>query len=269
MSTDWSANISRFTGFAELYDRYRAGPPAQLAPLLQRYLGDRRPKLVVDLGSGTGLSSRYWTDQADRVIGIEPSADMRRHAEAVGGPENLSYREGFAHATGLPDACADIVFCMQALHWMEPPATFREAVRILRPGGIFAACDYEWPPSVGSALIEAAYDDCAGHAQHLEQARGLRAGLQHWNKTGHLARLKESGCFRFVRELMLTHADEGIAARFVGVMLSQGPVQQALARGVSQTELGLTEFAEKVAAHYGSVSRPWHWSARLWLGVSA
>ena len=37
---------------------------------------------MVDLGSGTGLSTTIWAPLADRVVGIEPSADMRRQAAA-------------------------------------------------------------------------------------------------------------------------------------------------------------------------------------------
>ena len=35
---------------------------------------------------------------------------------------------------------------VQALHWMEPAPTFGEVARLLRPGGVFAALDCDWPP---------------------------------------------------------------------------------------------------------------------------
>src|SRR3984893_18785877 len=61
---------------------------------------------------------------------------------------HIAYREGVAHRTGLPDGCADIVTCAQSLHWMEPTSTLAEVARILRPGGLFAAYDYDWPPTL-------------------------------------------------------------------------------------------------------------------------
>ena len=79
-------NLTRFSGFADLYDANRPSAPARLGPLLARYAGVERP-VVVDLGCGTGLSSRWAAGWADRVIGIEPNDDMRavacrpRHAE--------------------------------------------------------------------------------------------------------------------------------------------------------------------------------------------
>ena len=59
ISSDFSANVKRFTGFADVYDAYRPRPPAVLADVLCGLAGVERPTLVVDLGSGTGSSTRY------------------------------------------------------------------------------------------------------------------------------------------------------------------------------------------------------------------
>jgi predicted TPR repeat methyltransferase len=58
---------------------------------------------VVDLGSGTGLPTRYWSDKAKQIIGIEPTDDMRRQVQALTQVKNISYRDGISHQTGLPD----------------------------------------------------------------------------------------------------------------------------------------------------------------------
>ena len=154
----FAPTIARFSGgFADNYDRCRAEPPAVLADYLGRLAGSSPPDLVVDLGSGTGLSTRYWAERARRVIGVEPSDEMRALAEARTRRANVSYRRGFSHRTGLADRSADVAFCMQALHWMDPQRTFDEAARILRPGGVFAACDYDWPPATGAFEADAAW----------------------------------------------------------------------------------------------------------------
>jgi SAM-dependent methyltransferase len=269
MSRDFLPNQQRFTGFAGLYDQHRASPPASLDSLLIRYAGINRPRLVVDLGSGTGLSTRYWADRAERVIGIEPTDDMRKQAEAGNVRPNVFYQKGYSHATGLSDATADVVICMQALHWMEPAGTFREVARILRPGGVFAACDYDWPPSVGSAKVENAYDACIAKARRYEEDLGLARDLQQWDKAGHLERMRRSGAFAYTREWLLSHTDIGNAERLIGVLLSQGFVQQVLQRGISEAELGLTEFRRLATTSLGEIPRVWHWSARVRLGVKS
>jgi hypothetical protein len=50
-------NVQRFTGFADLYDQYRPELPLVIGELLSQLAGLERPLRVVDLGSGTGLSS--------------------------------------------------------------------------------------------------------------------------------------------------------------------------------------------------------------------
>src|SRR5215472_13569831 len=136
-----------WTGIASSYDRTRPAPPPALPDLLLQMIRLPRPALVVDLGSGTGLSTVMWAERAERVIGIEPNADMRdealRKLATLPHPNeaHIEYREGTAQQTGLPDGCADIVTAAQSFHWMEPKATLAEIARILRPGGLFAAYD--------------------------------------------------------------------------------------------------------------------------------
>jgi SAM-dependent methyltransferase len=151
-----AANAHRFGGFADLYDRVRPTPPAAIADVIASYAG-RRPSFVVDLGSGTGLSTRWAAGWAAEVVGIEPSHDMRERAAHVTNLPRVRYLSGWSDETGLPDRCADAVLAVQALHWMEPAGTFAEVARLLRPGGVFAAIDCDWPPTVGDPAIEAAW----------------------------------------------------------------------------------------------------------------
>ena len=267
-AADFSVNLARFTGFAELYDRHRAAPPALLAPLVAQFTGVARPELVVDLGSGTGLSTRYWADKADRAVGIEPTPDMRRQAEAATSAANVSYREGFSHDTGLPAGSARAVVCVQALHWMEPAGTFAEAVRILRPGGVFVVCDYDWPPISGSWEADAAFAACILRGRQLEKERRIDAGLQHWDKSGHLARMQDSGRFRHVTEALVHHTDDGSAERLVGLLLSQGYIMALLRAGLTEDELGITELRAVARSKLGDQPRPFFWSARVRLGVA-
>src|SRR5579884_731368 len=93
-----------WTGKARSYDRARPTPPPVLLDLLTQLIDMPHPALVVDLGSGTGLSTAIWGERAERVIGIEPNADMRQQAirKVEGQPyaAHIEYREGFAHQTG-------------------------------------------------------------------------------------------------------------------------------------------------------------------------
>src|SRR5258708_36325340 len=89
---DFQGNIERFSGFARDYDHYRPEPPHDLSRLLAAYGGFGALSLVIDLGSGTGLATRYWADKSGQAIGREPSSDKPPEALAGSGPGNTTYR---------------------------------------------------------------------------------------------------------------------------------------------------------------------------------
>ena len=97
-----------WTGRARSYDDARPTPPSALPDLLTQLISLPHPALVVDLGSGTGLSTAIWAADAERVLGIEPNADMREHAaKKIAGSADaarIAYRDGTAQQTGLPPA---------------------------------------------------------------------------------------------------------------------------------------------------------------------
>ena len=263
--TTFAGNMDRFTGFAGQYDEHRAAPPARMASLLMEIAQADASGTVVDLGCGTGLSSRYWVGKISHIIGIEPTDSMRAEAERRGG-EGLRYQRGFSHDTGLPDESVDIVTCAQALHWMDPQGTFSEAARILKAGGVFAACDYDWPPVTGIWEVDKAYAECDRQGRALERELGLADALEFYEKSGHLARMHASGAFRWVREILLHDEDEGDAERLVGLALSQGSVQTLLKAGLSEDEIGITRLREKASSLMSGKKR-WLWSSRLRVGV--
>lgn len=266
-STDFSANVARFSGFADVYDRFRPQPPPVLVDVLTQLAQVARPALVVDLGSGTGLSTTLWASRAAAVVGVEPSADMRAQAEQrAAGMPNVRFAQGFSHATGLPDASADIVTASQALHWMEPEPTFAEVARVLRPGGVFAAYDCDWPPTL-HWQIEEAYDACIQQAAALEREHGTARDVRYWNKRQHTERMRASGQFRFVKEIKLHHVEQGDAARLVGVVLSQGQIAGLLKHGLSEEAIGITALRHAAQAALGDRSVPWYWSYKVRLAV--
>jgi SAM-dependent methyltransferase len=122
-------SVRRFSGLADVYDRYRPRYPAiAIATVLEGL--PVRPA-TVDVGAGTGISTRALAEAGARVIAIEPNDDMRAFAVASG----LDARAGTATATGLRDGCADLVASFQAFHWFANADALREFRRLLRPGG--------------------------------------------------------------------------------------------------------------------------------------
>lgn len=128
--------VGRFTGLADIYARCRPDYPPAALEFLMQYCELQPGDLVVDVGCGTGISSRLLAQRGLRVVGIEPNPDMRSKAQAIALPGSHilpEYRDGTAEATALPDRYADAVVAAQAFHWFRPEPTLAEFARILKP----------------------------------------------------------------------------------------------------------------------------------------
>lgn len=146
----------RFSAAVNLYVAARpAYPDALLDAVIQRAAGGR----VVDLGAGTGISSRALAAAAARRFGpaahvtaVEPNAAMRAAGEAASSPGLVAWRAGDAEATGLPSGSADLVVGCQAFHWFDLGRALPEIDRVLAPGGVAAAL---WNHRASSPFLDA------------------------------------------------------------------------------------------------------------------
>src|SRR2546422_4558358 len=208
-------------GFADLYDRYRPSPPGGLFDVLTVVAGVERPALVVDLGCGTGLATRAWGERADEVVGVEPNLRMLDRARKSTEQPNIRYVEAYGDDTGLPARPADLVTSFQSFHWMEPQPVLAEAARVLRDGGVFAACDYDVPPFV-EPEVDAAHLSLMKARREARERLSVPAGSSTWPKDRHLDEIRASGRFRHTRELLVHGWWESDAERMVGFAESIG-----------------------------------------------
>ena len=227
-------------GFADVYDRYRPSPPSEVLDILTVVAGVERPALVIDLGCGTGLATRAWAEHADEVVGVEPNPRMIERARAASDQPNLRYVEAYGAETGLPDGRADLVTSFQSFHWMEPQPVLAEAARILRDGGVFAACDYDVPPFV-EPEVDAAFAALLQARREARQRLGIPAGATSWPKDRHLDEMRASGRFRYARELVAHGWRDTDAERVTGLAESIGVL-----RDDQPEQLQLRETANRV-----------------------
>lgn len=261
-------NVEQFSSFVDQYAKYRPTVPTIIIDILTQLADIQRPRLVVDMGSGTGLSTRLWSSRAEKVIGIEPNDNMRRQAEQdLDGLPNLHYRKGLSNDTGLPDNCADIVTVSQALHWMEPFSTFQEVARILRPGGVFAAIDNDFPPLYHwqSEMLESQF---LRQVHEAVITRGLEDRSTRWSKEAHLNRMEQSLQFRYTREIALQAIELGNVDRILGLLLtSQADIQLLFKHHVSEDEIGLAAFRAEMQRLLGDRVYTLYFTYRVRLGV--
>ena len=205
-----------------------------------------RAESVVDIGCGTGLSTYIWKESARNVLGIDPSADMRRLAEKHRDASSLHIEFAYGLGDEIPvkDGSADIVSCGQVFHWMDMESTLTEVNRVLRTGGVFVVYDCAWPP-VFNPVCEKAYNDFFRGIDKIAEGYNSEIVIGHM-KEKHLANIEASGYFGNVRETEFEKTEPGSLERFKGILLSQGGVHALLRKGFSEEEIGLTQFRKSI-----------------------
>jgi len=255
-----------YPGFADYYDAYRPTPPNVLPDILLQLAQTSMPELVVDLGSGTGLSSFIWAGRACHILGIEPLDSMRLIAERKNRSPNVRFQDGVAQLTGLPDNSVDIVTCAQSLHWMEPDSTLEEITRILRPGGVFEAYDHDRIPTAHWE-IEYAFDHCmVQRREWWRKVQGENWKTQLWSKDNHLLHLRRDDRFRYIKEFMLHHIEQWTVEHWIGYALSCMP---GIPIGsVESVDAGLEELCTVARKILGNGGLPVYFTYRVRVGVS-
>jgi SAM-dependent methyltransferase len=101
-------------------------------------LGDVEGVDAIELGCGTAYVSAWLARRGARAVGVDITPAQLETARACMrefGPE-FPLVEADGAATGLPDACADLVHSEYgASIWVDPYRCIPEAARLLRPGG--------------------------------------------------------------------------------------------------------------------------------------
>lgn len=169
------------------------GNPTALAAL-------QSGEVVLDIGSGAGMDAFLAAKRvgpSGKVIGVDMTPAMLERARRAAKNSSLSqveFRQGQAEALPVEDASVDVIISNCVINLTEDKGqVFREAFRVLKPGGRLEVSDMvadnsfpsearanpgDWPGCVFGALPEQEYVDLVAQAgfQEIQTHRSLSYG---------------------------------------------------------------------------------------------
>lgn len=148
-----------FSAHADAYARYRPDYP----PALFAWLGEIAPSRgrAWDCATGSGQAAVALAEHFAEVIATDASETQVRSAFPH---PRVAYRVAPAEQLGIEDASVDAITVAQAVHWFDIPAFYREAERVLKPGGVLAVWAYAVFASTPEIdrLVDRLYRDIVG-----------------------------------------------------------------------------------------------------------
>ncbi|HVR40762.1 MAG TPA: class I SAM-dependent methyltransferase [Thermoanaerobaculia bacterium] len=124
--------VARFSDRAAFYARARPSYPPEAIAFVRG-----NAKRIVDVGAGTGISTRLLS-----ATGVDPNFAMLLAAD-----DALPRVQARAEVLPFRDASIDLVAAFNSFHWFQTDAFFDEARRVLRRDGRLALVWNDWDRS--------------------------------------------------------------------------------------------------------------------------
>lgn len=168
-----------FDAPAQSYDGFMGRYARPLAPLFADFAGVTTGQRVVDVGCGPGALTAELADRlgACQVLACDPSPPfVSACRERLPG---VDVRSGTAESIPFGDQVADLALAQLVLHFVtDPVAAGQEMARVVRPGGVVAAC--VWDFSQGMQMLRAFWDAALTvDPEAPDELQVLRFGREH------------------------------------------------------------------------------------------
>jgi SAM-dependent methyltransferase len=128
-------NSSNYFAHRTVAERYSHGRPdvhSAITRRIREFTGATRFSWALDVACGTGQSTRAVAEIADRVVGIDISAEMLAQATTS---HNIQYQQSSAESLPFADSSFDLVTVGLAFHWFDQKRFLGEGRRVLRNNG--------------------------------------------------------------------------------------------------------------------------------------
>ena len=205
----------RFSKHAEYYAKYRPGYPPEVLAILHREIGFDQRYVVADVGAGTGILTKVFLDNGNKVFAVEPNDDMRSYAERdLAAFKNFVSVRGTAERTTLAARSIDLIAVGQALHWFDPVRAAKEFSRISKPGG--RLCVIHNVRTMDAPFMRAYRGLVKRNERHMADAPGVNEGyMSRFFRSGRFSK------FSAPNEQVLDY--EGLLGRFASASYMPTP----------------------------------------------
>ena len=255
-------NAASFRAPADAYDRHigRYGPP--LAAALIAFADVPEGATALDVGCGPGALTRALADRLGvaNVSAAEPSEPFAAACrERVPGVEVV-----VASAEALPfgDASFDAALSQLVVNFMqEPERGVREMARVTRPGGVVAACVWDY---AGEMTLLRAFWDAAREVEPERGAAADEGSVMPWCGEGELGELWDRAGLEDVRSGAIV-----VGAHYADFEDLWSPLPTgvgpsgAFCRSLSDD--GQTALKDALGRRLGVGDGPFELSARAWV----
>ena len=134
-----------FAVSGDAYDNFMGRYSRDLAPAFADFAGVEPGQTAVDVGCGSGVLTEELARRlgAEAVAAADPSPLVEAAVARVPGAD---VRKAAAEDLPWPDGSFDAALAQLVLHFLEDPAAgLIEMRRVVRPGGVVAACTWNFP----------------------------------------------------------------------------------------------------------------------------
>ena len=139
------------------YDHY-------VTPFLKKMSFDPRAKTALEIGCGIGRIARWMSQDFGQYVGVDVSPEMIHKASSYNLPRAQFQAVSGGDLAGIPSDSVDFVWSFAVFqHVPDKQAIFnyfKEAARVLHPGGIFRLhMKGLWALPLGRLMLEAGFPD--------------------------------------------------------------------------------------------------------------
>lgn len=143
-----ATNLFRGAQHASVYAKYRPTTPEIVIHKILNFLKqqDCPPLKALDVGCGSGQSTRILAEHFKEVVGTDVSENQLKEAQLnPENPKNVTFRISPAESCPLEDGSVSVITASQCAHWFNLDQFYKEADRLLKPNGVLAIYGYEIP----------------------------------------------------------------------------------------------------------------------------